>query len=109
MKINKDTWGGLAIGTIPVPSGISTLPAPITTAANIQSFANGVTLWAFYGLTTLSVIMVLIAGFYYATSSGEPERVKKANQTFIYAAIAMVVALVAYGMPKLIQNFFTGK
>jgi TRAP-type C4-dicarboxylate transport system permease small subunit len=62
--------------------------------------------WLFYILIVFSVIMVLIAGFRYLTANGDPEKVSKATKTITYAAIAIVVALIAKGFPTLIGSFF---
>ena len=51
------------------------------------------------------VAMFLYGGFLYATSAGEAEKVGKANKTLLYAAIALVVAFVAQGVPVLIASF----
>jgi len=60
----------------------------------------------FWGLLVLSVAMFLVGGYMYATASGDPEKVGRANKTLLYAAIAVVVALVARGIPLLIGTFF---
>lgn len=64
--------------------------------------------WLFWGLIVLSVAMFLVGGYRYVTSGGEAERVSSANRTLLYAAIGVVVALVAAGTPSLINNFLTG-
>ena len=61
--------------------------------------------WMFWGLIVFAVAMFLYGGYLYATSAGEAEKVGKANKTLLYAAIAIVVALVAQGVPHLIVDF----
>lgn len=62
--------------------------------------------WMFWGLIVLSIIMFLVGGYTYATSGGEPEKVGKANKTLLYAAIAIVVSLLAKALPVMIATIF---
>ncbi len=52
----------------------------------------------------LVVVFVAVAAFYYLTSAGDPEKVKKANKTITYAAVAVAVALFAYVFPSIIMS-----
>lgn len=55
------------------------------TAVDILTFLVG----------AISVIAIVIAGFMYVTSGGEPEKTKKAKNTIIYALVAVVLAMLA--------------
>ncbi|MGC9968215.1 MAG: hypothetical protein ABSC29_00570 [Minisyncoccia bacterium] len=61
--------------------------------------------WMFWGLMVLAVVMFLVGGYIYATSGGSSEKVGQATKTLTYAAIAVVVALAARGVPILIGSF----
>lgn len=60
--------------------------------------------WAFAVLMFLAVIMVIYAAFLYLTAAGDPEKVKKANATILYAAIAIAVALLAKFLPDIVAS-----
>lgn len=45
-----------------------------------------------------AVIMIIIAGFKYITSSGDPNGVNSAKNTILYAVIGLVIALSAQGI-----------
>ncbi|MDE2018846.1 MAG: hypothetical protein KGJ13_00690 [Patescibacteria group bacterium] len=64
--------------------------------------------WIFWFLIILTVIFVLIAAFKYLTAAGDPEKVKSASHTLLYAAIAVIVALIAKGFPLIINSFIGG-
>ena len=53
----------------------------------------------------ISVIMIVFAGFQYATSGGDAGKVTTAKNTILYAVIGIVVALLAYA----IIGFVTGQ
>ena len=57
-------------------------------------------------LIAISVIMVLWAAYLYVTAGDDTEKVHKATKTITYAAVAIVVALIAYGFPSLIASIF---
>lgn len=89
-------------------SGQTIVPAPknvITSSTNVVNLFCIALLWMFWGLIVLAVAMFLVGGYIYATSRGEPERVSQATKTLTYAAIAIVVALVAKGVPLIIGSF----
>ena len=46
----------------------------------------------------LAVVMIIIGGINYATSQGEPGKVKKAKDTILYGIIGLVVSLLAYAI-----------
>lgn len=52
----------------------------------------------------VAIIFVIIAGFQFITSSGEPEAAAKARQTILYAVIGLVIALVATVIVSFIGN-----
>lgn len=64
--------------------------------------------WAFYFLIVLAVIFVIIAAFKYLTAAGDPEKVKSAGATLLYAAIAIGVALLARAVPTVVGSFLGG-
>jgi hypothetical protein len=91
----------LAQATPPVP-----LPqSPLDNASQIQNLLCAMLGWVFWGLIVLAIIMFLVGGYRYATSSGEPENVKTANKILLFATIAVAVALLAEGIPYVIGSF----
>jgi Type IV secretion system pilin len=61
--------------------------------------------YMFYFLIVLAVIFVIVAAFRYLTASGDPEKVKTAGSTLLYAAIAIGVALLARAVPLVVASF----
>ena len=46
----------------------------------------------------LAVIMIIVGGIMYATSTGDSGRVSKAKNTMTYAIVGLVVAMAAYAI-----------
>jgi fumarate reductase subunit D len=63
--------------------------------------------WMFWILIAVAVIMVMWAAFIYLTAGDDTEKVHRATKTLTYAAIAVVVALLARGFPALVANIFS--
>ena len=67
------------------PLGGTTFPQLLTRIANkVGEFIAG-----------LSVIMLIVAGIFYLTSAGSPERVGVAKKTLLYAIVGMVIGIAA--------------
>ena len=61
--------------------------------------------WVFTLLIVLSVLFILWAAFTYMRSAGDEEKVKEANHQLFYAGIAIIVAIIAKGIPLIIAGF----
>ena len=49
----------------------------------------------------------LYAGFIYLTAAGAPDRIQKAKKQMIYVVIAIIIGLLAYGLPTILKNILT--
>lgn len=56
----------------------------------------------------ISVIFVFYAGYLFATYGANPKRVEDAKNQLLYAAIAIAVGLMAYGLPLFVKNILSG-
>jgi hypothetical protein len=51
-----------------------------------------------------SVVVILIGGYKYVTSSGDPGNIKSAKDTIMFALVGMVVAIVAQSIVVFVLN-----
>lgn len=58
--------------------------------------------WIFTVLVVVSVFMILIAAFQFVTGGDNPETLSSARQKIIWAAVGIVIALLARAIPNLI-------
>jgi Type IV secretion system pilin len=95
--------------TIPVPTApVNPGAPPQGHISSLQGVLNTVCIvfdWAFYFLVALAVIFIIVAAFKYLTAAGEPEKVKGAGNTLLYAAVAVGVALLARAVPLIVASF----
>jgi hypothetical protein len=62
-----------------------------------------ITDWIFVILMALAVIFVIIGAFTLVTAAGSPEKVSSGRNYIMYAAIGIVVALLARAIPALVK------
>jgi hypothetical protein len=65
-----------------------TLKAKIKNALNTVYFWTGI----------IAVIVIIIGGFRYSTSMGDPGKATKAKSTIIYGVVGLVIALLAFSI-----------
>lgn len=90
--------------SLPTPAPTPTTQGPITSGVGVINFANQIGTWISFLFWALAVIFIFYAAFLYLSARGDEEKVKKANHQLIYAVIAIVVALFAYGLPLFVGN-----
>lgn len=88
----------------PVPGVAVPGGAPTTVGGLVDRFA-GIVRWVYIIFFTVAVLLILLAAFTYLTAAGDEEKLKQARDRLIYAAVAIVVALLAVGFRAIIENF----
>lgn len=68
----------------------------------------GVAVAMFWVLLALTTVLVIIAAYRYLTSAGDPEKVRNATRTLTYAAVAVIVALLAKSFAPIVSSFVGG-
>jgi hypothetical protein len=94
--------------SLPPPSAPTQVNVPqgqINSLQGVLQMLCTVFAWAFYFLIVIAVIFVIVAAFKYLTAAGDPEKVKSAGATLLYAAIAIGIALLARAVPLVIGSF----
>jgi len=76
----------------------------IPTVSGQSLVTNGLNI-VYYVLGAVAVVMIILSGYQYLTSNGEPEKAKKAMQSILYAIIGLVVVIGAFA----ITNFVFGR
>lgn len=90
----------LLIGVIGVIAAlINAEPAlAVDGAAQTESFIKNIvkTLVGLAG--AVAVVFMVIGGFHYITSSGNPEKLDQAKKTLLYSGIGLVIVIAAYAI-----------
>lgn len=73
---------------------------------NLSQIADNIIKFLFDLGAPIASIMVLWGGFQIMTAGGDPEKFRKGRQTILYAAIGLVVILLAQSVKDLIFGIF---
>src|SRR5690242_5782849 len=116
--MTKSIIAAVVLGLMLAPAAFAAIPPPpnnivipgsndtgITDTNSIGNSICQLLNYAFYGLILLAIVFVLIAAFKYLTAQGDPEKVKSASKTLIYAAVAVAVGILAQAIPLIVGSF----
>ena len=56
----------------------------------------------------VAVIMIILGGISYATSQGDPAKVKKGKDTILYGIVGLVIVLMAFAITTFVLNALNG-
>ena len=100
---------GLSMGSIVFaqPTTVQTLPDNFTAPGDIFKITNNIANWVFTVLIIASVFVVLIAAFTFVVAGGNPEAVSRARSQLIWAAVGIIIALLARAFPSFVQGIVT--
>ena len=90
----------LAVTKIEIPPD----PPPVQSLSDLVTIMNKVGEYIFAIVFALAIIFILVSAFQFLTAAGNPERITSARQTLIYALVAVGIAAVAWGLPRLITT-----
>jgi len=65
------------------------------TIENVWGMVWTIINWVLIVVGIICVIFIIVGGIRYATSGGDPEKVKSAKNTILYALIGLVIAILA--------------
>jgi hypothetical protein len=73
-------------------------------ACNLEEFIGSIINFIFYIGIALAPLMFLWAGFYFLTAGGDPKKVDTAKHIMLYAAIGLIVILLAKVLVVVVKN-----
>ena len=97
--------GTAAFAVEPLPVGFEGgLPTIATSGRDAITIIGLLTNWLFVILSVTAVIFIVLAAFQFITSGGNPEAIGEARRKLLYAAIGIVIALVARAIPFVLAS-----
>ena len=82
-------------------NGCGTTDTDINT---VWDWAGMIVGWILIAVGIICVVFIILGGIRYATSGGDPEKVKSAKNTLLYAIIGLAIALLASVIVGLVVN-----
>ena len=81
-----------------------TIPSSVPAGPSLQDLATNAINALIFIAGIACVIVIIIGGFMYIVSAGNPDRTKTAKDAILYAIIGLIISLAAFG----IVNFVIG-
>ena len=72
---------------------------------SVKDIAKRVIEWALYLAAIIAVIFIIIGGFLYITSTGDPAKATKGRQTLVNALIGLAIIILSYLIVQVVYNF----
>lgn len=74
---------------------------------NIEPIVERITGYLFPVAVLISLIFVVMGGYMWIISGGDPSRVKQAQGTLTWAILGLVIVLVIFGILRIVINFLS--
>lgn len=74
---------------------------------SIRDIARLIINWALYIAAIIAVIFIIIGGFMYITSAGDPAKATKGRTTLVNALIGLTIIILSYLIVQIVYNFLT--
>ena len=88
--------------------GETGLATNVKTASDVVGIIQGVVGWIQVFFYVAATLMVVLAAWDYLNSGGNEEKVQSAKNKLIYAIVAVIIAVIAGGVVRLVFTFVTG-
>lgn len=81
---------------------VDSLPKVTPTASDSNGTLDTVFNLAIGILAAIAVLIIVLAGFKYVTSAGDPQGVASARKAIVYAVVGLVVCALAWAMVRFV-------
>jgi len=89
-------------------AAIKEAPTIVETPEGLEAKITVIGNWIFTILLAVASIFLIVAGFFFITAQGDPQKITTARQMLINALIGVGVALSARGMVAVIDSVLRG-
>ncbi len=84
-------------------------PAGAKQERNLKDVIRKVINWALYFAAIIAVIFIIIGGFMYITSAGDPGKATKGRTTLVNALIGLTIIVLSYLIVQIVYNFLINR
>ncbi len=76
---------------------------------DIRATVKKVIDWALYVAAIIAVIFIIIGGYMYITSAGDPGKAGKGRSTLVNALIGLAIIVLSYMIVQIVYNFLINR
>ncbi|MCL2869192.1 pilin [Candidatus Saccharibacteria bacterium] len=92
----------VAASTAPATDASSALKQANVPHTNANTALTNILNLAYFAAGIACTVMIVVAGINWIISSGQPDKVKKAQQTLTYAIIGLIIVVSAFAITRFI-------
>jgi len=74
----------------------------------IEEVIEGIINFIFWVALAIAPIMIIVAGFFFLTSGGNPDKIRTAKNMILYTVIGLVIVLLAKGIISVVKEIIGG-
>ena len=100
-----NTATGLMIGaTSRAQSGFNKVQGKTGATKDLEGAIGNILNIVYLVIGIVAVVMIILGGISYATSQGDPGKVKKGKDTIMYGIIGLVIVLLAFAITNFVLS-----
>lgn len=109
MKKTIDSLISLSLLILPVVVLAASIPPqPSGNITTLAELYGKIATFMWQAFAIVAIIMFIIAGILFLVAGGDPDRVKTARNAFLWGAVGVVAAILAFSAVILIQGTLQG-
>ncbi|KPJ56744.1 hypothetical protein AMJ49_03975 [Parcubacteria bacterium DG_74_2] len=89
------------------PTGVVCICNPLK-ATSTEALIDSIVDFIFWFGVALAPLMIIIAGFFFLTAAGEPDKINKAKNIITYTFIGLLIILLAKGLISALKTVLGG-
>jgi hypothetical protein len=90
-----------------IPGVGRSIPAGPQSGNDLYDIAIGLTNWLFVAFILAAVVFIMIAAYQFLSGGGDPQQVTQARQKFLWALVAIGLAVLSKGIPTVVTTILT--
>jgi hypothetical protein len=105
LRIKKDAPGfvsAILLSSSLAGTALATTAPTTAPTIDIMEMLGRITDWLFAILLIIGAIWIIIAGYYFVTAQGDPDKTKTARNFVLYALIGVLIGFAAKGLVMLV-------
>jgi len=79
------------------------------TSTSVEGIVSGLSNFVLKVGLAVAPVMIIVAGFFYITAQGDPEKIKKANNIIFWTIVGLGVILLSKGIVAIIKELLKVK
>ena len=87
-----------------VKSGFDKVNSKVNANTDLEGSIGTILMIVYSLIGIVAVVMIILGGVSYATSQGDPGKIKKGKDTILYGIIGLIIVLLAFAITQFVLN-----